>query len=256
MKSFSLASVILSYFLVAGGMFTAMLALGYMKNTNEGVGYLVLAAGAFVGGFVAARASRGRTIVEPAIGGLAVVATIVGLIAGSSAGHYVWAVSHDEVVKAVALFGASGGLGALAGAAGSEKLFGEPSESTAPWLLYTAFATFGSCLMVTLIAAALAMGGATESAGGLAKMLLVGLALGCFVGGGAVGASARSRPLVASLVGGGAGVAGFCLLVTRTAPKDNDAAAGIAVLAVGGAVVTMLGALVGWAAVGKRQAAA
>ena len=59
MQGFSFASVILSYFLVGGGVFAGTLAIGLVKSGSELVLYLLLAAGALVGGFVAARASRG-----------------------------------------------------------------------------------------------------------------------------------------------------------------------------------------------------
>jgi len=81
MQGFSFASLILSYFLVGGGMFTGTLVAGTLKSPSEVIVYALLAAGAFLGGFVAARASRGSTILEPALGAIAVVGTIVGLAA-------------------------------------------------------------------------------------------------------------------------------------------------------------------------------
>src|SRR5206468_2736400 len=97
MGGFSFASVVLSYFLVAGGLFTGMLAAGYLKVSSELAIYAVLAAGTFVGGFVAGRASKGSTIVEPAIGAIAVIATIIGLLVGTDVGKAMWA--SDEAMK-------------------------------------------------------------------------------------------------------------------------------------------------------------
>lgn len=83
----SFASVILSYFLVAGGTFFAILLAGKLGIHNEYIGYLIMAAGAFLGGVVAARASRGSTIVEPAVGSIAMVGSLVVLgIAVSDSG--------------------------------------------------------------------------------------------------------------------------------------------------------------------------
>src|SRR5258707_10913449 len=113
---FSFASVILSYFLVAGGLFSGMLANGYIKSTSEIVGYLFIALGSFAGGFVAARASRGSTIIEPAIGAVLVIATIVGLFAGTGVGKLLWASDSSSAAKAVALLGGSAAVGALGGA--------------------------------------------------------------------------------------------------------------------------------------------
>ncbi|MGE5180842.1 MAG: hypothetical protein ACM31C_02210 [Acidobacteriota bacterium] len=86
------------------------------------------------------------------------------------------------------------------------------------------------------------------------KMFLLGLAAGCLLAGIAIGASSRARPLLAACLGGGVGVAGFCLMVIKASEghADSDTKAGMAVFAIGGAIVTLIGALIGWAAVGKR----
>jgi hypothetical protein len=58
MQGFSFASLILSYFLVGGGMFAGSVAAVALQVHTELMAYLLLAGGAFVGGFIAARASR------------------------------------------------------------------------------------------------------------------------------------------------------------------------------------------------------
>src|SRR5687768_12710048 len=95
MRGFSFASVILSYFLIAGGMFTGILAIGTLKTDSQVVAYLLLAAGAFLGGFFAARASRGSTIIEPVLGAIAVVASVVGLVAATPIGKIIWGAAQD-----------------------------------------------------------------------------------------------------------------------------------------------------------------
>jgi hypothetical protein len=260
MGGFSFASVILSYFLVAGGLLTGRLAIGYIKSTSEFVAYALFAVGAFIGGFVAGRASRGSTIIEPAIGALLLIATIVLMVGGTSIGKLMWHASSDGVTKFVVAIAACSAVGALGGAFVSEKFFGDATESSLPWIIYASFSTFGACYIATFIAAIIAVGGgsddAAKSVDTIAKMTLAGVGIGCLLAGLAIGASARTRALGASFLGGGVGVAGFFLLVTKdTVGHDKDAAAGIAVLAIGGAILTLLGSAIGWAAVGKRNAA-
>lgn len=250
-EGFSFASVILSYFMVAGGMFTGMLAVGYIKSTSEIVGYLFIALGAFLGGFIAARASRASTIVEPAIGAILVVATLVGVFAGSSVGKLLW--HSDSAVKAVALLGGSSAVGALAGAFVSEKFFGEATLSAFPWIIYATITTFGACLIATFIMGMAMMSG-DASLEKLVGMMFAGMGVGCFLSGVACGAQARTRPLGATFLGGALGVAGYFLLLTMHEHKNGDAAAGIAVLAAGGAIVTLVGSLIGWFAIGKKNA--
>ncbi len=257
-KGFSFASVVLSYFLVGGGMFTATLLGSELQLTSEIAGYILLAAGGFAGGFVAARASRGQTILEPAIGAVAVVATIVGLAATTPVGKLIWAVDQDQTLKFVGTVGLAGVIGALIGAFVSEKLLGEATRSSIPWLIYSAMSVFGACLLATLFASIIAIGhdaATNTSTVDLGLAILVGIGGGCLLAGLAIGASARVRPLFAAFLGGALGVAGYFTLIARSSPPDDSghAAAGIAVLAGGGAIVTLIGTLFGWLTAGRRQ---
>lgn len=252
---FSFASVILSYFLVGGGMATATLLADQLKVSGY-TGYAVLAAGAMVGGFIAARASRGQTILEAVIGAIAVIGTIIALAATTPIGKLIWAVAQDQTLRFVAAVGASGTIGALIGAFFGERLFGEETRSSIPWLLYTALAVFGASLLSTLFASIVVLGrveGEGDSSDLLARAILIGIAAGCLLAGLAAGASARVRPLITSLLGGAIGVAGYFALIVRASTPDKDATAGFALLAGGGALVTLVGTAIGWAAFGRRQ---
>jgi len=258
MQGFSFASLILSYFLVGGGMFTGTLAAVVLKTDSQAVAYLLLAAGGFLGGFVAARASRGSTILEAAIGAIAVVGTIVGLAATTPIGKLIWGAAQDQTVKFIAAVIGAGGGGALVGAFLSEKLFGESTTSSIPWVLYTGLSTFGACLLALLFGSVFFVtrdtGASSDKMGG---MLLGGMAVGCLLAGLAVGASARTRPLLAAMIGGGAGVLGFFALmlrITGSGSSDKDQTAGMIVAAVGGCIITLIGTLIGWLAIGKRRA--
>src|SRR5688572_4801668 len=125
----SIASVILSYFLVAGGLFAGTLVAGALKVESQALAYLLMGAGAFAGGFVAARASRGETILEPAIGAGAVVLTIVGAAAATPLGKLLWASSDTGTMQVIAILGGISITGAIAGAFVSEKMFGEATTS-------------------------------------------------------------------------------------------------------------------------------
>jgi hypothetical protein len=256
MRGFSVASVVLSYFLVAGGLFAGTLLMVVLKTDREIPRYALLAAGACFGGFVAARASRGSTVLEPAIGAIAVVATIVALAASTDIGRLIWLVAKDATMRFVATVGVTCAGGAIVGAFVSEKLLGEATESSAPWIIYSAMSAFGACLLATLFASFLFLtDGQDPGVASLAKTMMIGMVAGCVIAGIAIGASARSRPIGAAFVGGGLGVAGFFYMIHRLSPGDSkDAALGIAVLAAGGAIVSFIGAVVGWAAVGRRQA--
>ena len=255
---FSFASVILSYFLVAGGTFFSILLAGKLGIRSEYVGYLIMAVGAFFGGVVAARASRGSTIVEPAIGAIAMVASLVILglaVSGSEARN---AILLPANMKAIALTAGASAFGGIAGASVSERLFGESTTSSAPWIIYVALASFGAGVMGSIFGGVLGKG----EAGPMFGLLALCSALV----GGATGASARTRPLGASFLGGILGVGGFFFLAillfvgvlssaskTSAADVPSEVYAGVAIIAVGAGIVTLIGALIGWASVGSKQ---
>ncbi|HEY0990455.1 MAG TPA: hypothetical protein VGD80_25555 [Kofleriaceae bacterium] len=260
-QGFSFASVILSYFLVGGGMFSATLVAYQVHISGEIALYAALAGGALVGGFVAARASRGETILEPALGAIAVIATIVGLAAATSMGEQLWASAHDQTLKFIGGVGVSSVIGAVVGAYIAEKL-GEATRSSVPWLIYTAMSVFGACLLATLVASTFMIAQhkaeASETESGVVGV--VGIAIGCLIAGFAVGASARTRPLFASFLGGGLGIAGYVALIIKLGTAlgsgpDSEVIAGLAILAAAGAVVTLIGTALGWSMFGRKYAA-
>jgi hypothetical protein len=258
MGGFSFASVILSYFLIAGGTFLTTLISARLGVQNEYLGYIIMAVGAAIGGFFAARASHGSTIVEPAIGAIVMVASLVGLGLAVSSSETRSLILLPSTMKGLGLTAAASAGGGIVGAFISEKALGRPAESSAPWILYASLAGFGAATIGTIFGGVLGKG----EAGPLYGVL----AICCLLSGLAAGASARSRPLLATLFGGAIGVGAFFYLaimifvavfsrggMTETGvPKEVYI--GIAVVAVGAGIVTMLGALVGWAAVGKKHA--
>ena len=108
---FSFASVVLSYFLVAGGTFFTLLFAGKLGVHGEYLGYVIMAVGAFLGGVIAARASKGSTIVEPAIGAIAMVASLVVLALAVSGSETRNAILLPVNMKGIAL---TAGASALA----------------------------------------------------------------------------------------------------------------------------------------------
>jgi len=256
---FSFASVVLSYFLIAGGTFFAALFAGRIGLHSEYLGYIILALGGFLGGIVAARASKGSTIIEPAIGAALLLASLIGVgLAASGAKADVMLL--PGTMKAIGLTAAASAGGGIAGAFVTEKLFGDSGASPLSWVLYVGVATFGAGVIGTTFGAFLGHG----SGGALFGML----ALCCLFVGIATGASATSRPLGASFLGGALGLGGFFFLavyvfvsvLSKASESKADAKippevyTGIAIMAVGAGIVTLIGALIGWAAVGRRHA--
>ena len=83
------------------------------------------------------------------------------------------------------------------------------------------------------------------------------LGAGALLTGATCGALARTRILLASAVGGAAGVFGFFFLVVRLFGNEmtGDNLRGSLVLAAGGGIVALVGSLAGWKTFGQRNAA-
>lgn len=261
--NFSFASVILSYFLIAGGTWAAGLLAARFGISSEYLAYLILAAGGFIGGVVAARASRGSTILEPAIGGglLLVSLIAVGVIASGGSASMLLVPSS---MKAIAMTAGASVAGSIAGAFVAEKLFGHVEAGAGGWLLYTVLAGFGVGVVGTMLGTAFGHG----SSGALFGMLVVcSLFLGL-----AAGASATRRILGAAFLGTAIGLFSFFFLAiylftslfgsatehggeTGLAAIPSEVYAGLAILAAGAGVVAVIGAAIGWTTWGKRNPA-
>jgi hypothetical protein len=255
-KGFSIASVVLSYFLVAGGLLLGMLIQTKAHIESEYILDILFGVGAFVGGFIAARASTGSTILEPAIGAVLVIGSIIGSIALTAFGKMMWHVNPDAVGKGIALMGGASLVGALAGAFLSEKMLGESTQSGFPWVFYSALAALGASFMSTVFATIALVSSAHPDSNDAAKQVLVGIGIGCFVCGIAVGASARVRTLFASFLGNAIGIGGlFALVGVSQGGADRDTIIGIVAFSIMGGIVGLIGTAIGWAMVGKKNQA-
>lgn len=263
---FSLASVLLSVLMIAGGMAGAMMVFAELKIalSNEALFGAVIGGGAFVGGFFAARASHGETIAEPATGAVLVVGGLGALMLLTPMGKMVWSFAQDQVVRAAVVACAAALVGSLFGAFISEKLLGAATTWSLPWILYVALAVAGGCSLATIVVGALHVGSFEAHSVGeelatsreVQLTILIGIGGGCLLAGLAAGASARTRVIAAAFLGAIAGVMGFVVLAGRFSHSemDQDAWVGAATLAIGGGVVAMIGTALGWVAIGRRSA--
>ncbi len=260
---FSFSSVVLSYFLITGGTFFALLLAGRVGLQSEYLGYIVLALGGFLGGLVAARASRGSTIIEPALGAVLMILTFIGIgVAASGAGAGV--IFMPQGMKAIALVSAASAGGGIGGAFLGEKLFGEDTPAGPSWVLFITVAGFGAGVIGTTFGAFLAKGGGERS--DATGPVLGMLALACFLMGIAAGASATRRTLGASFLGGFLGLGGFFFLAiyvfagmlgTKGGGIGNippEVYAGMGIMAAGAGIATLIGSAIGWSVIGQKTA--
>jgi hypothetical protein len=259
-SGFSFSSVILSYLMIAGGIGAASLGAASLHVDGRILLHASFFAGGFAGGFLAARASRGSTVLEPVLGALLFVATLAALVMATSVGRMLWSLGQDEMTRTALTVGGVALAGALLGAWISERALGAATGSAIPWVLYVAMAVGGACLIAFMAAAALRLGGvAPGDLGAIAAgdrvmhvTILVGIGVGCLLAGMVAGASARTRILLAAWLGAGAAIFGFFQLAGRIAGStvDRDALLGAAFIAAAGGLLALLAAAIGWAVAG------
>lgn len=265
-QGFSVGWIFVAYFMIAGGFIIAASLAALLKLQSAAAAYVVYFLGAGFGGFFAGRASPGKTIIEPAVGGVLLVASFVGLIVLVPGVRDIWSIAGEEAQKEVLLramlVGGLTGAGGLVGAALGERTQPPTSESALRWIGISALVTLGmlfflfAVLAILMLRHAAAGGSLTDDQGfGVVFLALVGSAL---FGGFITQSIAPRRMCFAS--GSGFVVVLLVMLGVGVSQSEGsiqgNAITGMAIIALGGILVGALGALIGWALIGKRRAAA
>jgi MFS family permease len=270
-RSFSLGWIVVSYFLVLGGIAAALVITVAAEIRDRTIGYGLVAAGAAIGGLFAGRASPHRSLLEPAIAAALVIGSLVAFLSQTLLGQFVDVLIHAVTTETaddrsdmwrhigvIAGVAAAGGL--IGGAIGELTASGTPSPGALRWmgmaLLITAGALLASSLVshVLLVDRALRDGGMARvwegrtlvSDDALVRSTMIALAAGAFLGGLVTQAAAPVRRLAAI---GAAVLLGYgALLFAVIDPRqgvDQGTALGVVVIAVGGALIAVIGAIVG-----------
>jgi len=239
---FSLGWVVVSYFLICGGVCAAAAAYALMGARDPGAGYAAFFVGAALGGVLAGRASPHKSYLEPALAATLVVASLMAFVYATPMGRLGVEMARSEANVDIWRHAAiAGGLGFGGGFFGA--IVGEATQPRSPgllplrWLLLAIFISAGALFAATTFAVVLLANDAARAA--LGQMWTGGID--------------PSKPLVtedrvillaaaaaatASLLGG---------VVTQLgAPRR------MLLPAAGGTFLVMSGALLGVAAAGRR----
>jgi MFS family permease len=270
-RSFALGWVVVSYFLVLGGIAAALVITIAAEVRDRYVGYGLVAAGAAIGGLFAGRASPHRSLLEPALAAALVIGSLVAFLSQTLLGQFVDVLIHAVTTETaenrgdmwrhigvIAGVAAAGGL--VGGAIGEITAPATPSPGALRWmgmaLLITAGALLASSLVshVLLVDRALRDGGMARvwegrqlvSDDALVRATTIALAAGAFLGGLVTQAAAPVRRLgaIAFAVLLGYGGLLFAVIDPRQG-VDRDTMLGVVVIAIGGALIAVVGALVG-----------
>lgn len=139
---FSLSWVVVSYFLICGGVCAAAAGYAAVGAREPGAAYAAFFVGAALGGVLSGRASPHKSYLEPALAAALVVASLMAFVYATPMGRLGVAMAKSEVDVDVWRHAAiAGGLGFAGGFFGA--VIGEATQPKAPGLLPLRWALLG-----------------------------------------------------------------------------------------------------------------
>ena len=250
-KKAVLGWVLVSYFLIAGGIALAAVALAIFAEAGRATSDAIFFLGALVGGVFAGRASRHKAVVEPALAALLVVGTMIAIFTVGLGRSFSW--TSDEGFLPVPIqLGLLAGLGGLVGG-----LIGRRSRATGR--IDTPMRWWGISILINLGATFMLVSFAAVSAahsGGEPHLGAMFLGLGgAWMLSGFVAQSIMPRKMIWVA---GAGSIGIILLGAAFSVSQGNlqvgATVGAGLLWGIGTLVGALGAQIGWKLIGSQVA--
>ena len=249
-----------SYFLIAGGFVLSSIFSALLGSTSV-VFWLVMALGAALGGFFAGKASDGKTIAEPAIGGALFILSLVGTFYLTTLGglflEFVFSADPTALTSIVLPIVGASMVGALAGAFLGEKLQGDGGAPGMPFMIFLSalsvagglfFGFFSFALFLlqeatNQVADPMAMN-PDASADKLATLLLIAPLVGSAIGG---FSARRSGAGVLAVFLGALVFCGFLFLLSLSdaGSGNKDFVTGFVVISLVIAVCALIGAGLG-----------
>lgn len=155
-RAFSLGWVLVSYFLICGGLVVAVVALiatvDRDRVVSRAAAYAACGLGGLVGGFFAGRSSRHYSPLEPAVAGALIVGSVYLLVSRTAVGPLAFGFAEEHIERESLIVGAllSGGglLGALIGEA---TMRDTRSHHPLRWLGLGVLITFGAALAAAIL---------------------------------------------------------------------------------------------------------
>lgn len=248
-KKAVLGWVLVSYFLIAGGVALAAVALALFAEVGRTTSDAVFFLGALVGGLFAGRASRHKAVAEPAVAALLVVGTLIAVFTVGLGRDFSW--TADEGILPIPVqLGLIAGLGGLVGGLiGRRSRTAGSVDSAFRWWGIATLINLGATFMLVTFTMSLAVrAGEDEGVGAI----FLGLGLAWLISGFVSQAIMPRKMLWVA----GAGSIGIVLLGVAFSVSRGDlqpsATIGAAFLWGIGTLVGAFGAVFGWKLIASR----
>jgi hypothetical protein len=182
--------LLISYLAISGG-FLASLSLAGLLGVQSGWGLLaVLGLGAFGGGFLAAYASPGETVKEPAIGAALFVLSLIGFFFLTPVGEFIlrimFAVSPGDTVMHITILTGVFFGGAFGGAYIGERAQGGRAQARAVVSIgLSGLTVLGGVFLAVFLLTMVLMSGKSFGGGadGVVGIMILAVFLGAIMGG-------------------------------------------------------------------------
>ncbi|HTE54376.1 MAG TPA: hypothetical protein VK698_26155 [Kofleriaceae bacterium] len=260
---FSLPWVVVSYFLICGGLCAAVAGYALTRTQDPYVIAAALFVGAAVGGFLAGQASPHRSYAEPVLAALLVVGSVVAFVYSTPLGRVLVEQHRDQVVRVAFELGGVGALGGLLGA-----IVGEATQPAAHgvhtfgWVIQGIFISAGALFSAGILAALILLNEAAQAAvvqtwtgGGGAgqpllsedRLTLVAVVTGAtasFLGGLITQLGAPRRALFPAALGAALIMGGAVMGIGWAARRATELVGAAAIVAAMAGVIALVGALI------------
>lgn len=255
-RRFSIGWVFVSFLMIAGGFMIAGVSIFLTKVTGDWVVQGVFFLGAFAGGFFAGRASPGKTIAEPGLAGVLLSLTVFGLPLLVPGAFELGPFAGDVTVTALKMAFVTGLGGFVGGLLGERTSTGEPSQSGWRWWGIATLINLGMTYFLLGMFAVLLLRSTSDLGDGdMAAIGLAAFALGT-LGSGFVAQAVAPRSMPWTCGAGALGLILFVVVVNAaTGTADSQMFLGGAVVGAIATVIGALGAILGWALIGRRALA-
>jgi hypothetical protein len=262
-RSFSFAWLFVAYFMIAGGIFVALIGAIALELDIKVGSYAAFGAGGLIGGLLSARATPHRSHFEAAAAGAMIAGSIALFLSYTAIGRLLYYFAQDAVIRETAILGAIGLAGGLAGATlGELSSSGPRSTSSLRWIGLGAVLTAGALFLCLIVVNAIMVDRALGEPALVGKVLfgspifeeeafvnaqLIAMVIAPLVGGMVAQMAAPRRLfLPAGLGAGGAYLVVLLAILLGGNELEADSLLGSIVIAIVAGLLGTTGALKGW----------
>jgi hypothetical protein len=246
-KKFSIGWIVTSYFMIFGGIYLMAVLLGALNIQGAWTRYAMFSLGSLIGGFFTGRASPHKSIVEPALGAIAMVVTLALFFFVTPIGQFLFDFGKSAIIRDTIIIGALSLAGGIGGAFLGEYTTKNNERAGGPfsWLAYSTLISMGAILASFFLLTIMLVRGDVTSFAQLKYSALGALGLSSVAGAVVTQIAAPRRMVLISSGGFLAAIMAMSLISgVRSAPSGLFI--GLIIIGLGGSFLGLGAARMAW----------